>query len=572
MRAVHRHLPLLGILMGPVPLTMDLVLSGSTLAHASAPSYPLYGTLAVAALFLTYWLLLQRGKARPPLIEPTLWAAIGLSSLTGAFGLSCLSGYTRTELHDGQTYALMPDVLAAVAVSALQLLLAATVLWTHRDGRRTQQRVLALTVVVVMLSGIGAVTEYRVRSSLPPSEHVATGEEPASPDFPTRVEGAVQNLDIPEDTVLGLGQIASGALLRLSDGVMAVDPVTGDELWRHRQPGAEAHTWVSPDMETVVTELVPPAMSEEPEPPTTRVTLDAGSGRVLHSVEDHQRLLGQEVPSTAGEKPPFEGEEVIVRTGNSPVLRAFGVSSGALLWTFDESPACTPDLSLNEPVSSTAVTREHVFVLLRCLGPDGDPSPDATVLHALEASTGQLLWTHAVEDRDEAVAGIVTASPDGSLLYKYEPYLRTYFAIDAATGDVVRTGTWEGTLPIEGVWGSVLGEGVLLTSLETDTTLSLTDRHGSPTRTLELPPLDEEEASRKTETTDSELYTLQWPQDAGPAVLTAYPWDGSAPRDFANVLGRELSPDEEAGMRVVPGAVIVYAQASGVVTSAVAIT
>ena len=53
--------------------------------------------------------------------------------------------------------------------------------------------------------------------------------------------------------------------------------------------------------------------------------------------------------------------------------------------------------------------------------------------------------------------------------------------------------------------------------------------------------------------------------------LTDHPWDGAASRTVENVLGRELSEEEAAGVRVVPGGVIVYAVDSGRVTSAVAV-
>lgn len=54
--------------------------------------------------------------------------------------------------------------------------------------------------------------------------------------------------------------------------------------------------------------------------------------------------------------------------------------------------------------------------------------------------------------------------------------------------------------------------------------------------------------------------------------LTVHPWNGAPSRTVENILGRELSEGEWAGMRVVPGAVIVYAVSSGTINTAVAVT
>lgn len=573
MRKVRRRLPLLGVFLGPLPLVVNFAVQTSGVPYSPAPPYLLYGTLLVSVLFLAYWWRGVRAEnGHTPAGRTTLWAVVVLAAFSGAFGFSYMSGYAADELRSGETYGLLSTVLVSAGVGVSQALLAAVVLVARGGGRRVLHRGVAAVAALAVIVGLGAVAEHTTRSLRSPFHHVTTGTDRAPLEVPARIGGAVHTLDIPEGDVWGLHAISSGALWELGDGVMAVDPRTGDELWRYRHPGAGARVWVAPDMETVVVEVHLPWDGEDTGLGTVRVTLDAGSGRILHTVEDRQRLLGDKLSAVASEVPPVEGEGVVVWTGTMPVLQVFGASSGALLWEFHETPECVPDTSHGTYViNSPAATQEQVFVPVRCLDADGGSFPGtAIVVHAFEAATGELQWTHEVEDSDEAVAGIVTASSDGSLLYRYEHRLRAYFTIDTATGREISTGQWEEPGLHGDTWDGVLGDGVLL---GTDRVLTLTDAHGAPAHTLELPEV-EGNAPWSMSVTDEVLYTAEREGRAWPVTLTAHPWDGSAPDVVENVLGRALLPDEWLRVRAVPGAVVVYTGRSGsrTITSAVGVT
>ena len=568
MRTARRHVLLLGALLGPLPLLIDLVVTQSGKPLIQVPLYLLYSTSAVSVLLLTCWLRSLRATEDIRTKRTLLWTAVVLSTLVAAFALSFMSGYASTELHDRQTYALMPGVLAAAGVATAQTLLATVMLLTPKAEQRTARQGITLVTALAVLAALGTTAEHTTRSLHPSVEHVTTGGDHAPLGVPTQVGDTVHTLNIPQDTVEALLPISSGILLELVDGVMAVDPHTGEELWRYRHPGAQAASQISFDMETVVIEVAPPWSSEEPDPLTTRVTVDANSGRLLHSVQDRQRLLGEKVSSIVSETPPFEGESVVVEAEGGLPLRVFGASSGAFLWEFHESPECTPDTSRSEQsVNSLVLTDEIIFASIYCLDDNGEaPERLTAIVHAMEASTGDLLWTHEIDNADYSMAGIVATSWDGSLLYRYEPNAETYFTIDTATGREVSTGKWEGSYPYKGIWDSVMGEGVLLGK---ELSLTLTNTHGVPRYTLDLPT---PEGNEKHAVTDEALYTVEQADGAGPVTLTAHPWDGSGTRTVENVLGRDLAPKEGLGIRVVPGAVVVHTQQSGVITSAVAIT
>ncbi|MEU0491583.1 PQQ-binding-like beta-propeller repeat protein [Nocardiopsis sp. NPDC006139] len=573
MRTARGFLPLLGGLAGFLPLLLQAALTWTGTPHVAAPPYVLYGPLVPTVLFAVVWFReLRPGDDKAsPMRSGLLWAVLWSAVLIVAVCLSVLGGYARASLFPGDWYRITPTMVAAVVSAGFQMLLATAMVLLYRresgvpDGKA--MTLLAPVAAVAVLAGVGAVAQDTFRSLGPWPEHMVAATEPAPPEIPAEVEGIPRSLDLPLGEVRGLEAIAPGVLFTLPDGVMAVDPLTGAELWRYRSPGTDTRTLVAPDGTSLVVEEYPDSTGDT-RPETMRITLDAMSGRVLHRSQDDQRLLADEiapVESDSRSAEPWEGENVIVRTGEQIPMTVYGASSGALLWSFQGTPDCAP--AEEAPVLDLEVTRELVLSALMCQG------GNVPVVHAFDAATGELMWTHESENSSGRLgSSALTVSSDGSLLYRYDGHSKMYFTIDTRTGEERATGTWQNPYPREGqrkwdLWGEMVGNGVLLGS---EQALTLTTADGEPAHTLELPTAD---GHRHLATTDQELYTVDWPDSGDRTVdLTVNPWDGTAPHTVENVLGRELSEEEGARVRVVPGAVIVYSVESGTVNAAVAVT
>ncbi|ASU59859.1 PQQ-binding-like beta-propeller repeat protein [Nocardiopsis dassonvillei] len=573
MKTVRRSLLVSGGLIGLLPLLLHLVLTWVGTPHVSAPSYVLYGPLAATVLLVVAWLRDVRAEAdeASAVRSVLLWASLGIAVLVVAVALSHMSGYAEVELFPGERYRLMPTVVATVAVGGLQVLLAAAAILLDRREHALPGGTVAVSVAVVVAlvvpAGAGVVAERALRPPHLGVEHLVAGTEPAPREVPAGVEGVPRVLDLPLGAVWEVEAIAPGVLFELSDGVMVVDPVTGDELWRYRSPGSDTRTLVAADGGSLVVEEYLSSTDDDPDPTTVRVTLDATSGRVLHRSEDNQRLLADEVSPVAHDSQnakPLEGESVVVRTQAQVPLEVYGASSGALLWSFQETPDCVPDGE--DSVLDLEVTQELVLAALLCR----DKAVPA--VHAFDAVTGDLVWTHEAGNADGLAGSALTVSSDGSLLYRYDVHSDAYSTVDTRNGEELASGMWQNPRPSgeqleEDLWENVTGAGVLLGS---DPTLTLTDSDGVPEHTLELPATD---GQRRLAVTDEELYAVRWPGSGDREVeLTIHPWDGAASRTVENVLGRELSEEEGAGVRVVPGGVIVYAVDSGRITAAVAVT
>ncbi|WP_017569959.1 PQQ-binding-like beta-propeller repeat protein [Nocardiopsis halotolerans] len=573
MKKARIYLPLLGALIGLLPLLLHLVLTWVGPSHVSAPPYVLVGPVVVAVVFVVTWFRDVRAEAdeASTMRSVLLWASLGIAVLVVTVAFSHLSGYTEFELFPGERYRLMPTVVATVAVGGFQVLLAAVAILLDRreHGIPGGGVVVFLASVLTLLvpAGAGVMAERALRPPQPGVEHLVARAESAAREIPTEIEGVPHALDVPHGAAWKVEALTAGVLFELSDGVMMVDAVTGEELWRYRTPGSDIRNLVAADGNSLVVEEYPPSTDDDPNPMTVRVTLDTTSGRVLYRSEDYQRLLADKVSPVAYDSEnakPLADESVVVRTGAQVPLDVYGASSGALLWRFQETPDCVPDEE--DPVLDLEITQDVVIATIRCRG------EAVPVVHAFDANTGELLWTHEAENSNDFAGSALTVSSDGAILYRYDVHADAYFTIDTRTGEELTSGNWQAPRPNQDwldayLWENVTGAGVLLGS---DPTLTLTNAHGEPEHTLELPSTD---GQRGFAATEEVLYAVEWPESGDRAVeLTAHPWEGTAPHTVENVLGRELTEEEGAGVRVVPGGVIVYARGSGRITAAVAVT
>ncbi|MUL44099.1 PQQ-binding-like beta-propeller repeat protein [Streptomonospora sp. PA3] len=590
MGGIRRRFVLAGCLAGPVLVAVDLVFAAGAVPGTRVPVYVACGALTASALLAAHGHLARRAPDPDGGTWTFLaWAAAAAAALTAA--LAAAHSYGYTEFAAGDRYLLLAGTLAAVAAAAVQF--AAAVAAMPRlygfDTPGPPARAAGLAVVVLLFTVIGARTEEAAHRLLPALQHTTAGGDPAAAGSPGGFGPHLRQLDLPAEAD-SVQPIAAGFLVLLPDGVVAVDPRSGEERWRYRLLGSFASARVSPDFGKVVV-LFFRSPQVGPSPRTTRATLDAATGELLHASAGHGHLYGHGL-AAAGADRPVAGEDVTVETDDERggfLVR--GTSSGAPLWEFDGSADCVLDTSLNmDAVSDLVVTDRRVYAATDCVG-GGERAreADTVIVHAFAAATGELLWTHAAEGGYDQ-AGLLSGSTDGSRLYRYEPESGRFFVLDAATGEELHKGSWSKEAPewnsdrvtvqdpaawatltsgaySRAAWTAVPGGGLLL-GRETGFTLTRPD--GEPVRTVELPRPDEG-AHRQAAATASALLVLDWTADpSAPVALTSYPWDGSAPSTVDDVLaGRGVPAGASVNLLPTQGAAAVHVTAEDPIAATV---
>ncbi|MEA2525339.1 MAG: hypothetical protein QOF73_2566, partial [Thermomicrobiales bacterium] len=180
------------------------------------------------------------------------------------------------------------------------------------------------------------------------------------------------------------------------DAVLALDAVTGEQVWRFV---AVENIDSSP---TVVDGVVYVGGSNEPEGdafPGMLWAIDARTGQEIWRYK-----TGKDVTST-----PAVYDGVVYAGANDGVLYAVDAASGALLWRFEGGPERSYS-------SSPAVSRGLVYY-----GGHGG------VLYALDAGSGDVVW-----DADLGLASQQPVVAGGAV---YAPTRRAVVVLDAETGD-----------------------------------------------------------------------------------------------------------------------------------------
>ena len=143
----------------------------------------------------------------------------------------------------------MPDLFntaytAGVTLVFLGVLLFAFLLWskgwprTRQGGPAGAVGMLAGALVLVLV--YGAVTV------LPVDATTAERRDDLAA-VPASVSGIGWTWEAPEDQyVLDAAAAGPGAVVRIGDGVVALDGETGEELWHHRRSGGRTGGWPSP--------------------------------------------------------------------------------------------------------------------------------------------------------------------------------------------------------------------------------------------------------------------------------------------------------------------------------------
>ncbi|MFE1102276.1 hypothetical protein ACFW4K_17305 [Nocardiopsis alba] len=569
MRVLFRSSILFGALSGFVPVAWwRLYVSGTGLLLA-VPWYPLLLPLAGSLLLSVRGYLLRgtEGRDEDGRATALLWAVLLLLLPTASFVGMGIHRYKGVELYPGEWSSLLSGVIVLAMVSLAQAVWAGALLLVEGRGA------VSMTLVAALLIGTGGMAEFLIGGSTFAAHRTIDNEMLSSDDAWSDLRGEVRDLELPvigEESVRGVRVLSRGVLLVLADGVLVVDPHSGDELWRYRRPEVETSPQVVASWkgDRVLVEMFLPSDGDGHGPVTVRTTHDSLSGEILHRARDRQSLLEYEPRPERPEEidaPPLEGEEVVVAQGRRRALSVLGSSSGAPLWDFDRSEECRPGDRGGEPaVNGMVVTDRHVLVLFECEEEEPRSSERArAVLHAFDATSGRLLWTHGSPEP----GGAISVSSDGSSLYLYEPTSAAYTTLDTVEGVVIGSGTWAGRRPVEDHWDRVTGSGVLL---EEGGVLTLTDAEGRPGPEIS-PPEPAEGVHERLDVGDRFLHTVRW-EEAGRVELTRYAWVDGASTVVPDVLGRRLGPDEHARVLAFPDVVVVYAVQGAQVTSVSLVT
>jgi hypothetical protein len=166
--------------------------------------------------------------------------------------------------------------------------------------------------------------------------------------------------------------VSTGAVLRLSDGVVSLDPATGEEVWTYRLPEEEADAAVSPDGTTVAVSVN-----------GTLVLLDSATGEQLDTREYDAdgggalELAGAGLVSDTGVVTATED----ATSGLEVQLRPWTGEEGG--WTAD--PLLCEDGSAGTGLRDGFLTPTGVVAVFGCSGGD-------TAMVSLDASSGEEQW------------------------------------------------------------------------------------------------------------------------------------------------------------------------------------
>ena len=231
-------------------------------------------------------------------------------------------------------------------------------------------------VLIAVVSGCASVLGSGTEDGLfPDSEVLHEVAEPPLEEHavPDTVSEAAWTWESPR--MVGVEEIfpvPTGAVLRLTDGVVALDPVTGEEVWTFRLPGVETDAAVSPDGSVV-------AVSAD----GALVLLDSVTG---------ERSAGEEYGPEGGGGLELAGAGLVADAGMvtatedagsglQVALRPWSGEGGG--WT--AGPLLCDDGSAGTGVEDGFLTPTGVVVVFGCAG-------GASAMVSLDFSSGEEQW------------------------------------------------------------------------------------------------------------------------------------------------------------------------------------
>jgi outer membrane protein assembly factor BamB len=345
---------------------------------------------------------------------------------------------------------------AAVALGALTLLAAAR-RGERASGEQTPRRwgvrLLAAgcgALVVVLLATLaGAAILPRTQHEVQHTTHDATGAPAHPPGTVAEVAWSWEPEELNAQEVL---PSAHGVLVRLGDGVLALDGETGEEQWRYRRPGIPALLRVSTDGGTVA--LAYRTWTSRGTD-TELLTLDAATGRRLgeHPLPDAYPLHSFAEATASGPQYAYAMDRVRLTAQSHvtlwrdvevgrPLIEGYSLDSGESVWSYPREASCAAPSNGGsaDDKNRIEVADDLVLVSLHC---EEEPESTGLVL-ALDAETGAERWRHEWESRPRERAARLHAPLD----YPDAPWIdESYGWVGSASPYVVVQQAGEGGDP-----------------------------------------------------------------------------------------------------------------------------
>ncbi len=305
-------------------------------------------------------------------------------------------------------------------------------------GRIVRGVGLVALMLLVFTTGCGFIGESPASEAVPAVEHqVHDGEAPehAIPGSVSEVawewETGSEDVDLQE-VLPG----AAGPVMVLSDGVVSLDGVSGEEMWSYRlESGGLRGARMTPDHQQVLLTLP----GNEPD---TAVLLDSGTGRLIAEHED--------VPGETFARASVLTSQVAVAAppqGEGPV-EAYSLREGELEWTYEPSGRADGTKVLVEDVVSAGGTVVVIMAddLADVQNESGDFLDQGMLAAGLDAETGEPLWEVEREFADEVRRVAEHELSPGAEVLHLEVGVgnqRHEFLIDPETGEEIEGAAYQ---------------------------------------------------------------------------------------------------------------------------------
>ncbi|RNL84368.1 outer membrane protein assembly factor BamB family protein [Halostreptopolyspora alba] len=180
-----------------------------------------------------------------------------------------------------------------------------------------------------------------------------------------------------------------GALATLDDGIIALDPATGEQRWSYHLPATEVAVGVTPldttndtdpQQRVVLTYDTPSLLGSRGH----TITLDALTGDEIHTTaHSAQDAPNQRVRS-------LTQDTRIVPRGNR-TLEAFSLETGHSIWEYQAPQDCQIDMPTNNDTPSGVGTLQtQVITAWHC------PQKERAMMVTLDAANGEEMWNHGL--------------------------------------------------------------------------------------------------------------------------------------------------------------------------------
>ncbi len=277
----------------------------------------------------------------------------------------------------------MPDLFDTAYTAGVTLLLAGVLLFAVLLGRRGWPRMRDGGPFGALGAAVGALALLLVFGSVTvlPVDATTIQARDSLAGIPESVSGVGWTWEAPRGEYVREAVAAGpGVMVRIGDGVVAVDGRTGEQLWHYRRPGAETgQLFTAVDGSTVMVTFQDVHAGSDHA--ARLVALDAHTGRVR--AEDVRRSGAH---NEVRRMDLFHDGYVTYDDEEGAVV-GLDPESFAQMWRFQSPEAC-----VIPGTDSRAGAADVATVAYECAGPDGEGSE--LVLVGLDPAYGSQVWRY----------------------------------------------------------------------------------------------------------------------------------------------------------------------------------